>query len=356
MQKIALKNIPEWVAQGWHDCNSDWGNVVQFGAVAFGVNVAMQLVIKGFQLAGQALGNLELGGVVSLVAFFFYAAFIGCGLSGVALARLHGRDAEWDDFQQDVPTYFQAFLGDILASLALFLAMTAISGIFFIPVFTQAASGSGDGAIVVVSLILGTIAALLAFIFLYPLKLFIIPLTVDKRLDFWSAIRTSFDCVRRDWLGLTLFNLIAFLIYLPAYCCCLGLLFLAPLYYAIVMAAYRSYFGLEPDRNKPKWLMPVDKSAYFSQYDRPFGDYTGDRGDPGAAPADPARVRPWTPPPPPPSDSEAGPPMPPPKSGNIPPPPSFPFAPRPPAVPPFRQNDPGVEYLDDHPPKGPPPE
>lgn len=367
MQKIALRSIPDWFAQGWNDCNSDWGNIAQFGAVAFGVRVAMEMIVRGFQFAGQVLGNVQFDVAVSVPLGFLYSALIGCGLSGVALARLHGRDAEWDDFKQDVPTYVQAILADVLASLGMFMVVGILSGLFFLPAILEASKTSGppDDGIMAVSMILGMIVAVVGLIIFAPFKMFVIPLTVDKRMDFWSAIRTSFDCVRRDWFGLALFNVLIFLILTISNCCCILVIFLMPLYYAMLMASYRSYFGLEPDRYRPSWLDPPQTSAYFSQYDgpRPFGDYTGDRGDPRIRPADPGKISPWTPPPPEATESEAGPMMPPPESTNAPmpkrppedgngDPPSFPFAPHPPEGPPSPQNEQGVEK----PPEGPPPE
>ena len=73
---------------------------------------------------------------------------------------------------------------------------------------------------------------------------FTLPLIIDREMDFWTAMKTSFKRVNRHWwqvfglvILLGLLNLAGFL------ACCIGILFTLPVSFAALMYAYETLFG-----------------------------------------------------------------------------------------------------------------
>ena len=73
---------------------------------------------------------------------------------------------------------------------------------------------------------------------------FSLPLIMDKGMDFWTAMKTSFKMVNKHWwqvfgliLLISLLNLAGFI------ACCVGMLFTLPVGFAALMFAYETIFG-----------------------------------------------------------------------------------------------------------------
>jgi uncharacterized membrane protein len=70
---------------------------------------------------------------------------------------------------------------------------------------------------------------------------------VDKRMDFWPAMKASHDVVRKDYFGFTMFMILAFLVNVLGFLCLfVGLLVTVPLTFAAITVAYRDVVGFEP--------------------------------------------------------------------------------------------------------------
>jgi uncharacterized membrane protein len=69
---------------------------------------------------------------------------------------------------------------------------------------------------------------------------------VDKRMDFWPAMQASHDVVKNDYFGFTMFLLLAVLINILGFLCCIvGLLVTVPATIAAITIAYKEIVGFE---------------------------------------------------------------------------------------------------------------
>jgi hypothetical protein len=70
---------------------------------------------------------------------------------------------------------------------------------------------------------------------------------VDKRMDFWPAMQASHSVVKNDYVGFTLFLVLAFLVNVLGFLCLLvGLLVTIPVTFAAITIAYQEVVGFEP--------------------------------------------------------------------------------------------------------------
>jgi hypothetical protein len=71
-------------------------------------------------------------------------------------------------------------------------------------------------------------------------------LIVDKGMDFWPAIETSFEAAKRDWVGYIVFVLLQGLVVTAGVlACCVGVLVALPVIHAATVVAYQDVFGFE---------------------------------------------------------------------------------------------------------------
>lgn len=264
MEKIALPRLTNWLRETCQDFGSGIGNLLIYGAVSL-------LLLLGSTCLSMPLSFLDMlvelpvSTVLSWLLSFIIGGIIACGLCGVALARLHGREAEMRDYWQDLGAMTQAMIGNLVAMVAVMLALY----LPFLPFGYLAWDALYGGEVATSSLILtgllGAVIGVPLWLMLAAMTMFVIPLIVDKRLDFWSALLQSVDCARRDLPGLMLLALIIY----PAFgflagCTCgVGMLFAGPFFYSLIMRAYSDYFGIELDRYRP--LQIVGYSNYGDQ-------------------------------------------------------------------------------------------
>jgi len=93
-------------------------------------------------------------------------------------------------------------------------------------------------------MVLGFLCLILPGIYLWVAWTFTLPLIVDRRLDFWSAMEVSRKMVTRHWwklLGLVL--VLALLKYAGLLVFCLGIFITGPIALAALMYAYEDIFG-----------------------------------------------------------------------------------------------------------------
>jgi len=90
---------------------------------------------------------------------------------------------------------------------------------------------------------IGAIACFVGSIVVAALLVFVYPLIIDQRLDFWPAIETSFNKTKDNWWGFTLFGLALIGInLLGAVVCGVGILVTAPVIFIATALAYRDNF------------------------------------------------------------------------------------------------------------------
>ena len=172
---------------------------------------------------GWALVTADLGSYILISLLFFFLGSVPL-IQGALIAGFHiytmkkimGRTAEIGDFFKG----FRFFLPALVASLLI--------GIF---------TFLGTLALIIPGLV---VAAMYKFTYLF---------IVDKGLDFWPAMQASHAVVRKDYVGFTLFLVVAFLVNVLGFLCLIvGLLVTVPMTFAAVTVAYKEIVGF--DRRK----------------------------------------------------------------------------------------------------------
>ena len=106
------------------------------------------------------------------------------------------------------------------------------------------------GALVTV----GFVLCILPGIYLAVAYMFVMPLIIDKKLDFWPAMEVSRQVVHKQWWSMFLFALVMVLIACGgALLCGVGLVIAGPLIIAAMTYVYEDIFG---DRNAPAAIVP----------------------------------------------------------------------------------------------------
>ena len=81
-------------------------------------------------------------------------------------------------------------------------------------------------------------------IYLAVCYVFVLPLIIDKKLDFWPAMEVSRQVVHKHWWPMFLFVIVMLLIVcLGALACGLGLIIAMPVVFAAAMYVYEDLFG-----------------------------------------------------------------------------------------------------------------
>jgi uncharacterized membrane protein len=71
---------------------------------------------------------------------------------------------------------------------------------------------------------------------------------VDKRMDFWPAMQSSHEIVKKNYVGFSLFILATILLNLAgALCLLVGLLITVPITFAAITVAYQEIVGFDPN-------------------------------------------------------------------------------------------------------------
>jgi uncharacterized membrane protein len=106
----------------------------------------------------------------------------------------------------------------------------------------------------IASLVIGAVMSVAGSIvipalILQGLLIFVWPLIMDKRMDFWPAIMESYERTKGEWLSFALFALVAGIIGgLGGIACCIGIFFSMPVMFGAMAVAYRDVIGLAPEQ------------------------------------------------------------------------------------------------------------
>ena len=180
-----------------------------------------------FSLASLVIGGPLLGGV-----YFFL------------LRCLRGAAAAIDDIFAGFKHRFgQLFLGQIV--VLLLLGISALPGaVLIIAGAVTTAAHRGSEVIGIALIVAGAVAALIPVIYLSVSWCFVLPLIMDKRLDFWPAMELSRKVVGKHWWMILLMTIVVAIISsVGLLLCCVGFFFTAPLAFAITMTAYERMFS-----------------------------------------------------------------------------------------------------------------
>ena len=110
-----------------------------------------------------------------------------------------------------------------------------------LPAITQQREPSG-GAFVACGV--AALIGLIPMLFLSINWMFTLPLIIDRRLDFWTAMTTSWRQVMRHWWSLFGLVLLAGLVNIAGMLCCgVGVLFTMPIVFGALVLAYEIIFG-----------------------------------------------------------------------------------------------------------------
>jgi len=169
------------------------------------------------------------------------------GLYGLLLKTIRGQPAGVDDvFSGFRERFLHLFLGNL--GVGLLTCLSALPGVLIsvlaaIPLAQANQPTAENIGLLAVGLAVGGLLALIPAIYLGVSWAFALPLIMDKRLDFWSAMETSRRVVGKHWwwvfaclLVIGLVNLIGILV------CCVGVLFTMPVAFAALLYAYEEIF------------------------------------------------------------------------------------------------------------------
>jgi uncharacterized membrane protein len=222
------------VGRGWNLLKANMGLLVCASLIYFGIEFAIGL-----------LGSIPLIGPLFSLGNLFVVGPLIAGLNFITLQAIRRQPASAGDVFTGFRTcYWQLFLGQLvpglLAGLCL-IPIVVVGLIAFLPTIMH------DQPPEATTLIIWGVVALVCvvpFIFLQVNWMFTLPLIIDKRLDFWPAMRTSWTMVRKHWwqvFGLLL--IVGLLNVVGLILCCVGLLFSMPLGIGAMMYAYETMFS-----------------------------------------------------------------------------------------------------------------
>jgi uncharacterized membrane protein len=182
---VGVKAMPgKWIGEGWDLVKQDFGNYILITLIFF------------------LLGSVP-----------FIQGALAAGFHIYTMKKLLGRRAEFGDLFKG----FNFFIPTLVASL-------------LIGLFT----------------FLGTLACLVGALVVGAMYKFTYLLIVDKRMDFWPAMQASHAVVKNDYFGFTMFLLLAALVNVLGFLCCIvGLLVSIPVTFAAITIAYKELVGFD---------------------------------------------------------------------------------------------------------------
>jgi uncharacterized membrane protein len=256
----ALAPPPIASSAGWqeHDYDLDITGCIsrgfellknQFGVLF--VSVLLFAAIEGF-LGG--LGSIPFVGPLFSIANLIIAGPLLGGLYFVFIQTLRQQPANVGDVFAGFRTQFvQLFLGKIVSGLLAGLCMIPFIVVVMILAIQMAATMHGQPPEEQIRrLLMGLLpvglpvflVCLVPTIYLQVRWAFTLPLIIDKQMDFWTAMKTSWKMVGKHWWQVFGLVVVVGLLNAVGLCaCCLGLLFTAPVGYGALMYAYETIFA-----------------------------------------------------------------------------------------------------------------
>jgi uncharacterized membrane protein len=200
-------------------------------------------VFLAIQIGISIFAQIPLIGLVFSAASLVISGALTGGLYSFMLRCVRGQPAEVGDVFDGFRYCFgQLFLGNLVVGLI--ACATALPGGAMIGAGAYLVSKeiAIPGAIALIAV--GVIAMIIPLIYLTVCWAFTLPLIMDKRLEFWSAMKLSRQVVRKHWWLMFAFTLVVGLLSgLGVFACLVGLFFTIPLGTAALCYAYETLFG-----------------------------------------------------------------------------------------------------------------
>jgi uncharacterized membrane protein len=212
------------------------------------------------EMAIGGLSNIRLVGTIFSIANFVIAGPLMGGLFYLFIRVNRKELAQVGDmFAGFRRSFGQLFLGTFIQGLLVvacmipFLIILLVKLFPILPQISHLQSGATPdkemvNAIVsalLTSLPVGLLCAIPAT-YLGVCWKFTLPLIIDKQMDFWTAMKTSWKMVNKHWWQIFGLVILISLLNVAGLCaCCVGLLFTIPIGIAALMIAYETIFGVQ---------------------------------------------------------------------------------------------------------------
>ncbi|PSB17477.1 hypothetical protein C7B61_06615 [filamentous cyanobacterium CCP1] len=205
-------DIGSYLSRGWELFKRNVGGFIGYAALLGLINIGFMLLSgvvdwgREPEQSPSALASL-LNGISSVISIPLQAGFY---IVAFKLAKQR-------------PTTFSDFFRGFNYFLPLLLA-TIVSGILTL---------------------LGFLLLIIPGIYLMIAYSFVVPLILERKMDFWEAMETSRKVITKQWFAFLGLGLLMFLINLAGIIPCgLGLLLTFPLTYCTYVAAYEAIIGM----------------------------------------------------------------------------------------------------------------
>ena len=250
---------PPIPSTGWseHDYDLDISGCVSRGVELlksqFAVVFVAVLLFAAIQGLVVVLGMIPfIGSLVSIANLIIAGPLLG-GLYYVFIRTIRQQPANAGDVFAGFRTQFvQLFLGKIVSGLLAGLCMIPFVIITMILVFHLAMTMHGQPPeeqmrrLLTELLPVGLpvfLVCLVPTIYLQVRWAFTLPLIIDRQMDFWTAMKTSWKMVGKHWWQVFGLVVVIGLLNAVGVCaCCVGVLFTAPVGYGALMYAYETIF------------------------------------------------------------------------------------------------------------------
>ena len=210
-----------------------------------GLLIGATLIYLGIEIAFSLLGAIPLiGALFSLLNIFVAAPLMG-GLFYVTLQTIRGQPATAGDvFEGFRRAFIQLVLGYLVCTILTGLCLIPAVVVGLITLLPTMTHHQQPGPVPILITVAAGLVCLVPMIFLTVNWMFTLPLIVDKQMEFWPAMQTSWKMVRKRWWQLFGLILLVGLINAGGFLlCCVGMLFSMPLGFAAMMYAYESIFS-----------------------------------------------------------------------------------------------------------------
>ena len=226
-----------------------------------GLLICGVLIYGLIQMAFGLFGKIPIiGAIFSIANFVMSGAFMG-GLFYLVLRVIRGEPADLGDlFAGFRRSFGQLFLGVLVMGLLVGLTMLPFLVFFVVKLVPLVKGVNLDNLTqpeavdflknMFASALLPSLWVLLICAvpatFLSVSWKFVLPLIIDKQLDFVAAMKASWKMVNRHWWQVFGLLLLIDLVNLAGFClCCIGLIVTVPLGLAALMYGYETIFGAE---------------------------------------------------------------------------------------------------------------
>jgi uncharacterized membrane protein len=241
-----------------HDYELDLGGCISRGfellkknfGVLF-VAVLLLAIIEGLIAGFSAIPFI--GPLFSIANLIIAGPLVG-GMFYVFIQTIRGQPANAGDvFAGFRKEFVQLFLGKIVSGLLAGLCMIPFAVVIVVLVVGMVTARHGQPPEEQVrGMLMGLLPiglpvfliCLVPMIYLQVRWVFTLPLIIDRHMDFWTAMKTSWKMVGKHWwqvFGLVV--LIGLLNIVGLCACCVGGLFTAPIGYGALMYAYETIFS-----------------------------------------------------------------------------------------------------------------